>query len=91
MVPGAQPRDVAQVAFTVDADTQLRRTAGLRAKVASAVLGILETALELRRLGSGNVQMTRPLVGSHAVMYSLDLEQGSATIWRAEPLQASAA
>jgi hypothetical protein len=37
------------------------------------------------------VQMTRPLVGSHAVMYSLDLEQGSATIWRAEPLQASAA
>jgi hypothetical protein len=85
---------VAQVSFTVDADMQLRRMAGLRIHVERAVLGVLECALELSKLGSGNVRSDAPLVmrvGSHLVAYSLDLEQESVTIWRAEPVQESAA
>jgi len=84
---------VAQVSFTVDADMKLRRTVGLRIHVERAVLGVLETALELSKLGSGNVRSDAPLVmrvGSHLVAYSLDLEGESVTIWRAEPVQESA-
>ena len=84
---------VAQVFFTVDADTQLRRTVGLHFQVERAVLGVLETALELSKLGSGNVRSEAPLVmrvASHLVAYSLDLENESVTIWRVEPVQESA-
>jgi len=80
---------VAQVSFTVDADTQLRRTAGLRARVKRAVSGVLESALEICRLGTGSVQKDAPLVirvASHLVTYSLDLEQASATVRGAEPV-----
>ncbi len=85
---------MAQVSFTVDADMQLRRTVGLRVHVERAVLGVLETALELSKLGGGNVRTDATLVmrvGSLLVAYSLDLEGESVTIWRAEPLQESAA
>ncbi len=85
---------VAQVSFTVDADMKLRRTVGLRVHVERAVLGVLETALELSKLGGGNVRTDATLVmrvGSLLVAYSLDLEGESVTIWRAEPLQESAA
>jgi hypothetical protein len=83
---------MAYVSFTVGADTELRRTVGLRAQVTGAILGVLETALELRRLGSGNLHSDAPLVmqvGSYVVAYSLHLEQESATIWRAERVQQS--
>jgi hypothetical protein len=81
---------VAQVSFTVDADMQLRRTVGLRARVKRAVLGVLESALAITKLGTGNVHKDAPLiirVGSHLVTYSLDLERESATIWGAEPVR----
>ena len=73
----------------MDANLQLRRTVGLRAQVERAVLGVLECALELSKLGSGNVRNDAPLVmrlGSHLVAYSLDLDQESVPIWRAEPM-----
>jgi len=84
---------VAQVSLTVDADMQFRHTVGLRARAKRAVLAVLEAALEIRKLGAGNVHKDAPLiirVGSHVVMYSLDLEQESANIWRAEPVQKAA-
>jgi len=72
---------------------QFRHTVGLRARAKRAVLAVLEAALEIRKLGAGNVHKDAPLiirVGSHVVMYSLDLEQESANIWRAEPVQKAA-
>jgi len=81
---------VAQVSLTADAELQLRHTAGLRARAKRAVLGVLEAALEIRKLGTGNVHKDAPLiiqVGSHLVTYSLDLERESATVWGAEPVR----
>ena len=43
-----------------------------------AVLGVLEAALEIGKLGTGQVHKDTPLlvrVGSHLVTYSLDLER----------------
>jgi hypothetical protein len=83
---------VAQVSVTVDADMQLRRTVGLRARAKRAVLGVLEAALEISKLGTGQVHKDTPLmvrVGSHLVTYSLDLERESATVWGAEPVRES--
>ena len=74
----------------MDADMQLRRAAGLRARAKRAVLDVLEAALEVRKLGTGNVHKDAPLilrVGSHLLLYSLDLEQQLATIWNAEPVR----
>ena len=87
----ATSRTVAQVSLTVAADMQFRHTVGLRARAKRAVLAVLEAALEIRKLGAGNVH--KPLiirVGSHVVMYSLDLEQESANTWRAEPVHEAA-
>ena len=81
---------MAQVSLTADAELQLRHTAGLRARAKRAVLGVLEAALEIRKLGTGNVHKDAPLiiqVGSHLVTYSLDLERESATVWGAEPVR----
>jgi len=81
---------VAQVSLTVDADMQLRRTAGLRGRAKSAVLDVLESALEIGKLGMGRLHKDAPLmirVDAHLVTYSLDLESESATIWGAEPVR----
>ena len=85
---------MAQVYFTVDADMQLRRTVGLRAQVRRAVTDVLEAALEISKLGTGNVHKDAPLivrVGPCVVTYSLDVEAESVTIWRAEPLREAVA
>jgi len=85
---------MAQVFLTVDADLQLRRTVGLRARVKHAVADVLEAALQISQLGKGNVHKDAPLilrVGHCLVTYSLDVEQESATIWRAEPVREAAA
>ena len=79
-----------QVFFTVDAEMQLRRATGLRARAKRAVLDVLEAALEVRKLGTGYVHKDAPLIlraGSHLLLYSLDLEQELATIWDAEPVR----
>ena len=86
--------EVPQVFLTVDAEVQLRRTVGLRDRAKRAVLGVLEAALEVRKLGTGYVHKDTPLIlraGSLLLMYSLDLEHESATVWRAEPVQESVA
>ena len=57
-----------------------------------AVLGVLEAALEIGKLGTGQVHKDTPLmvrVGSHLVTHSLDLERESATVWAAEPVRES--
>ena len=85
---------MAQVSFTVDADMAFLRTAGLRAEVERAVLDVLEAALEVRKLTTGNVRNDVRLiirVGSHLVSYSLDLERQSATVWGAEPMRRAVA
>jgi len=81
--------EVPQVFLTVDAEVQLRRTVGLRDRAKRAVLGVLEAALEVRKLGTGHVHKEAPLIlrmGSHLLTYSLDLDHESATIWGAEPV-----
>jgi len=85
---------MAQVYFTVDADMQFRRTVGIRAQVKRAVMDVLEAALEISKLGTGNVSKDAPLivrVGTCLVTYSLDVEQEAATIWGAEPVREAAA
>jgi hypothetical protein len=76
------------VYLTVDADMQLRRAVSLRARVKSAVLSVLEAALEIRKLGARNVHKDAPLilsVGGYEIRYSLDLDADCATVWCAEP------
>ena len=78
----------------MDADMQLRRMVGLRARVKRAVLGVLESALEIRKLRIGSVHKDAPLlirVGPCLVTYSLDLECKAATIWGAEQVRETAA
>ena len=73
---------------------QLRRTAGLRVRVRRAVGDVLDAALEISKLCSGQVHKDTPLmirVGSYLVTYSLDLEHESATIWGAEPVRSAVA
>jgi len=85
---------MAQVSLTVNADRAFLLTAGLRAEVERAVLDVLEAALEVRKLATGNVRNDVRLiirVGSHLVSYSLDLERQSATIWGAEPMRRAVA
>lgn len=78
----------------MDAEMQLRRKVGLRDQAKRAVLGVLEAALEVRKLGTGHVNKDAPLIlrmGSHLLTYSLDLEQEIATVWHAEQVQESTA
>jgi len=85
---------MSQVFLTVDAEIQLRRKVGLRDQAKRAVLAVLEAALEVRKLGTGQVNEDAPLilrVGSHLLTYSLDLDQEIATVWHAEQVQESAA
>ena len=85
---------VAEVSFTLDADIRLRRTAGLHAEVERAVLDVLEAALEVSKLGAGNVRNDVRLiirVGPYLVSYSLDLERQSASVWGAEPVRRAVA
>ena len=86
--------DVIQVSFTVEAEMQLRRMVGLRARTKRAVLEVLEAALEIGKLGMGHVHKDAPLiirVGAHLVTYSLDLESESVTISGAEPVREASA
>lgn len=67
---------------------QLRRAAGLRSRVKSAVLSVLEAALEVSKLGARNVHKDAPLILSvdgYEIRYSLDLDGDCATVWSAEP------
>jgi hypothetical protein len=76
------------VYLTVDADMELRRAVGLRARVKSAVSNVLEAALEVRKLGARSVHKDAPLilnVGGYEIRYSLDLDGDCATVWSAEP------
>jgi len=80
---------VPQVFLTLDAEIEMRGTVGLRDRAKRAVLGVLEAALEVRKLGTGHVHKEAPLIlrmGSHLLTYSLDLDHESATIWGAEPV-----
>ena len=69
---------MAQVSLTADAELQLRHTAGLRARAKRAVLGVLEAALEIRKLGTGNVHKDAP---PHAApTLSVVAKKGDATV-----------
>jgi hypothetical protein len=79
---------VADVYLTIDADMELRRAVGLRTRIKSAVLSVLEAALEVRKLGARNVHKDAPLILSvdgYEIRYSLDLDGDCATVWSAEP------
>ena len=79
---------MADVYLTVDADMELRRAVGLRTRVKSAVLSVLEAALEVSKLGTRTVHKDAPLilnVGGCEIRYSLDLDGECATVWSAEP------
>jgi hypothetical protein len=92
--PHVRSWKVAEISFTVDANMQLRGMVGLRDRARHAVLEVLESALEIRKLGMAHVHKDAPLlirVGPYLVTYSLDLESDSATIWGAEPVRQSAA
>ena len=74
--------------LTVDADMELRPAVGLRTRVKSAVLSVLEAALEVSKLGTRTVHKDAPLilnVGDYEIRYSLDLDGECATVWSAEP------
>src|SRR5438132_252518 len=69
---------MAQVYFTVDADMQLRRTVGLRARVRRAVTDVLEAALEIGRLGTWNVSKDAPLIVRAKANTTLSVRGGRA-------------
>ena len=79
---------MADVYLTIDADMELRSAGGVRTWVKSAVLSVLEAALEFSKLGTRTVHKDAPLilnVGGCEIRYSLDLDGECATVWSAEP------
>jgi hypothetical protein len=73
---------------TVDAIAQMSRVPGLRVDVQRRVQGVLEAALESRKLPSGTIHHHAPLiarVGEYEVFYTLDLKNACATILNVEP------
>ncbi len=75
---------VAQVFTTIDASAQLGRVAGLRALVEEHLLGILESAVEIKKLqAEWSADVHAPLltrVDAFEILYSLDVNSASATV-----------
>jgi hypothetical protein len=79
---------LAQVSATLLAGKQLVQKPGLYSKVKRILAGILDTAIEAKKLHGGLVPLEPPLavhVDGHTVWYALDLDRSSATILVVEP------
>jgi hypothetical protein len=79
---------LAQVSATLLAGKQLAQKPGLHSKVRHALAGILDTAIEAKKLHGGLVPTSPPLalwLDGHTVWYALDLDRASATILVVEP------
>jgi hypothetical protein len=86
---GTQPEALFPVSTTLLASKQLGQTPGLRAKASRILAGILETAIEAKKLYGMLVPVDPPLavhVDGHTVWYALDLDPPSATILVVEPV-----
>ena len=69
---------------------QMGQRPGLRAEVQHRLLGVLEAALEIRKLPGGEVHKGAPLViqvDGHEVTYSLDLDTETVEILSVEPVR----
>jgi mRNA-degrading endonuclease RelE of RelBE toxin-antitoxin system len=73
-----------RVEATSNAEKALARVPGLRPRVEEMLTGILETADEIRRTRAGAVPIDaspmRVRVGDYIISYSLNLEEGIATV-----------
>jgi len=79
---------VTQVFTTLLAGKQLAPKPSLHSKARLALRGILETAIEAKKLHKGLVPTDPPMsmrVDGHTVWYALNLDQPSATILVVEP------
>ena len=79
---------LAQVSATLLAGKQLAQKPGLHSKVRHALAGILDTAIEAKKLHGELVFTNPPLalcLDGHTVWYALDLDRPSATILVVEP------
>ncbi len=83
---------VLRVTATPTVGAQLARYPGLRERVEETHFSILETAIEIRRLGEAARRMDsgylRVRVRDFMVSYTLNLDEGIATIVFAEKIQA---
>jgi hypothetical protein len=74
---------LAQVSATLLASKQLAQTPGLHAKARHVLAGILDTAIQARKLHGEFVSTAPPLalyLDGYMVWYALDLDRPSATI-----------
>jgi hypothetical protein len=72
-----------QLSVTLLASKQLAPKPHLRARISVVLLGILDTAIEARKLHGGLVPLDPPLslhVDGHTAWYTLDLDREVATI-----------
>ena len=82
---------LAHVLITLDADAQMGRVPGLRARVQQHLLGILEAAIEIKKLHAdwypdGDAPLlTR--VDQFEISYSLDVSSTSVTVLAAAALE----
>src|SRR5262245_25311975 len=79
---------MARVTTTLLADRQLQQVPGLRAKLDPILDGILDTAIETKKLHGALVSLDPPIavhVDGHTVWYALDLDRGVASILVVEP------
>jgi len=85
---------VAQIDTTIDARVELNRVPGLRARVHEDLLGILESALEMRLLrpnwfADGQAPLLAQVDG-YEISYSLDVGAKSVTVLSVLPVLALA-
>ena len=74
---------MAQVSATLLAGKQLAQKPGLHSKVRHVLAGIVDTAIEARKLHGELVSTEPPIsvrIDGHTVWYALDLDRASATI-----------
>jgi hypothetical protein len=80
---------LAQVSATLLAGKQLAQKPDLYSKVRRVLAGIVDTAIEARKLHAGLVSLEPPIsvrVDGHTIWYALDLDRPSATILVVEPV-----
>ena len=81
---------MARVTMTLLAARQLGMEPALHAKLLPILGGILDTAIEARKLNGGLLPVDPPMsmhLDGHTVWYALDLERQFATVLAVEPSQ----
>ncbi len=79
-----------RVTMTLLAARQLGMDPALHARLLPILGGILDTAIEARKLHGGLLPVDRPMsmhVDGHTVWYALDLEHQFATVLAVDPSQ----